>query len=203
MTEQGMLIVVSGPSGVGKDTIVRLFLETSADCVLSVSATTRSPRQGEIEGVDYFFVDHAAFEALVADGEMLEHAKYGGHYYGTPQKAIDTLIAQGKNVILVIEVNGAMLIRKMRPDAVLIFLIPPTWETLEQRLQGRGTETPEAIQSRLQTARSELAEADKYDYIVVNNTIEQCLHDFSVVMEAARHSSRHMQNHLKEAFPLC
>jgi guanylate kinase len=203
MTEQGMLIVVSGPSGVGKDTIVRLFLETTADCVLSVSATTRSPRQGEQEGIDYFFVDHSAFEALIANGEMLEHAKYGNNYYGTPKKAIDTLLAQGKNVILVIEVNGAMLIRKMRPDAVLVFLIPPTWETLEQRLQGRGTETPEQVQTRLQAARGELAEADKYDYIVVNNTIEQCVHDFSVVMEAAKHSARRMYHYLKEAFPQC
>lgn len=200
MTKAGLLIVFSGPSGVGKDTVLRYFLKQREDCVLSVSATTRDPRPGETEGVDYFYITQERFDELVARGEMLEYAQYGGNFYGTPRQAVDDQLQQGYNVILEIEVQGARQIRKLRPDAVFVFVMPPSWNCLATRLKNRGTESAEALQNRLDLARSEIQNAMDYDYILINDDVERCAKKFDAVVTAARCSSRHMQDFIREVF---
>lgn len=199
MTKRGLLIVLSGPSGVGKDTILHRFLEQrSEDCVLSVSATTREPRPGEVDGKDYFFLSREKFGELAASGEMLEYAQYGGNLYGTPRAAVDAQLEAGRHVILEIEVQGAMQIKTLRPDAVFVFIMPPSWECLESRLSNRGTETPESLQRRLAHARTEMTYANKYDYVLVNDEISRCAHQFSAVVDAAQCANHNMREFIEE-----
>ena len=172
--EKGKLLVISGPSGAGKSTVIGRLMEQREDLCFSVSVTTRAPRPGEEDGRDYFFVSPQRFQELVEDGYLLEHAEYSGNCYGTPRAAVERHIAEGRDVVLEIEVQGAMQIKKKRPDAVMVFIAPPSFEELASRLRGRGTETEESIQERLATARQELAEQDKFTVKLVNNQIEPC-----------------------------
>ena len=167
--QKGILLVISGPSGSGKGTVIGRLLEKRDDFVYSVSATTRTPRNGEIDGVNYYFIGRDEFETRIASGMMLEFAEYCGNYYGTPKKEVYEQLENGKNVILEIEVNGAKQIREKCPDAVLLMIAPPDFATLESRLRGRGDNVPEeVILRRLEAARYELSQLSKYDYIVIN-----------------------------------
>jgi len=167
--KKGTLFVFSGPSGVGKGTLnARLFAEFGDQMAFSVSATTRAPREGEIDGTHYFFISKQEFENRIANNDFLEYAQFAGNSYGTPKSYVMSLLEQGKNVLLEIEVQGAMQVMARMPSCVSIFVLPPSFEELERRLRGRGTETEEKILKRLETAKGELAYADKYQYQVVN-----------------------------------
>ena len=167
--KKGTLFVFSGPSGVGKGTLnAKLFAEFGEQMAFSVSATTRAPREGEIDGTHYFFIDKQEFENRIANNDFLEYAQFAGNFYGTPRSYVMSLLEAGKNVLLEIEVQGAMQVMERMPECVSIFVLPPSFEELERRLRGRGTETEDKIVKRLQTAKGELAYADKYRYQVVN-----------------------------------
>ena len=164
---KGLLMVVSGPAGSGKGTVNKLLLSTG-DFVYSVSATTRAPRPGEIDGVSYHFISREDFESKLAEGELLEYTEYCGNYYGTLKKEALAVLESGKNLILEIEVEGAANVKRLYPDAVLIMLLPPSFEIQEERLRGRGTETEEKILARLEQTKNEMKRLDIYDYIVYN-----------------------------------
>lgn len=183
MSKQGILFVVTGPSGVGKGTVLTKVRERK-ELYFSISATTRKPREGEQDGVHYYFLTKEQFEQKVAAGGFLEHAQFSGNYYGTPAEPIDRQLKEGKDILLEIEVQGAMQVRENRPDAVRIFLAPPSFAELEKRLTGRGTEDAEAIRLRLETAKHELTLASQFDYIVINNTVEQAVSDVLAIMQA-------------------
>ena len=171
MTEnmnKGLLIVVSGPAGSGKGT-VNAHLLKSGDFVYSVSATTRAPRPGEVDGVNYHFISREEFLARIERGDMLEYTEYCGNFYGTPKKEAEAVLASGKNLILEIEVEGAQNVKKKYPDAVLVLLLPPSYSVQEARLRGRGTETEEKIRLRLERAKEEITFSDVYDYVVYNH----------------------------------
>lgn len=169
MQKKGTLFVFSGPSGVGKGTLnAKLFAEFGDQMAFSVSATTRAPREGEIDGTHYFFITRQEFETRIANNDFLEHAQFAGNCYGTPKSYVMSLLEAGKNVLLEIEVQGAMQVMERMPECVSIFVLPPSFDELERRLRGRGTETEDKILKRLETARGELAYADKYQYKLVN-----------------------------------
>lgn len=182
--KRGKLIVVSAPSGCGKGTILGRVLEDKARFYYSVSATTRKPREGEIDGVHYWFLTRETFEARIGQGEFLEYAQFCDNYYGTPLGPIEEHLAQGQNVILEIEVQGAMQIREKRPDAHFIFIAPPSLAVVRERLIGRGTETMDVIENRLAQAERELGYRDQYDYCVVNDDLDQAVADFLAVVRA-------------------
>ena len=171
--KKGVLFVVSGPSGVGKGTInKRLFEEFGDRVAYSVSATTREPREGEVNGREYFFISRQEFEKRVANNEFLEHAEYAGNCYGTPRDYVLSLLQRGVSVILEIDVQGAMQVKRRMPESVSVFILPPSFEELEHRLRGRGTETPEKIERRLAAAKAEMARATEYDYQIVNDDLD-------------------------------
>ncbi|MBR3368106.1 MAG: guanylate kinase [Lachnospiraceae bacterium] len=174
MKERGRLFVLSGFSGSGKGTIVKTLLRDHDNYILSVSMTTRAPRDEDREGVTYFFVTKEQFEERIAAGAMMEYARYGDNYYGTPQSFVEEKLAEGYDVILEIEAQGAMQIRKKAPDAVMMFLVTPTAAELERRLVGRGSETQESLTKRLRQAWTELDYIPQYDYMVVNDDLEAC-----------------------------
>lgn len=180
---KGLLIVLSGPSGCGKGTMVGEILKRG-DCAVSISATTRSPREGEENHVHYHFISKEEFEQRIADGGFLEYAQYCGNYYGTPLKEVEEMRAQGKNVILEIEVQGGFQIKERCPEAVLVFTIPPTMDELRRRLHKRGTETDEVIEQRIARAAEELPLAKQYDYIILNDALEDAVADFGTVLRA-------------------
>ena len=171
MAEQGTLFIYSGPSGVGKGTLLGPLMDPDS-LRFSVSMTTRAPRPGEADGREYFFVSREAFEETIASGGLLEYAQYNGNYYGTPRKMVEEELAQGRDVILEIEVQGARQVRKAFPQAVSIFILPPSYEILCERLAGRGTESPQVVENRLAQAKRELLCAGEYDYIIVNGDVE-------------------------------
>jgi guanylate kinase len=183
------IIVVSGPSGVGKSTIVERLLERCDDISPSVSMTTREPRPGEREGVDYFFVTQSEFARRRDAGELLEWATVHGNLYGTPGRHVDERIGYGQRVLLEIDVQGGMTVKEKRPDAVLVFLLPPSLEELERRLRGRGTDDEAVVRRRLKNARWELGFYDTYDYLVVNDEIGPCVDDALCIIrsESLRH----------------
>ena len=172
MSEQGKLILFSGPSGVGKDTLLDILIRKNPNFQKSISITTRERREGEVDGVDYYFITPDDFEAMLDCGEVLEFAKYGKNLYGTPKKPVDKWLAEGKSVILKIEVQGAAKIKKMYPDALAIFIMPPSMEILEHRLRRRGTENEDDLVRRLSIARDEIEKSRDYDYIVINDSLE-------------------------------
>ena len=167
--KRGVLFVFSGPSGVGKGTLkAKLFEEFADGIAYSVSATTRGPREGEVDGKDYFFISRQEFERRVKNNEFLEHAEFAGNCYGTPRAYVEKLLDSGMNVVLEIDVQGALQVMKSMPECVSVFILPPSFEELEHRLRGRGTETEEKVRERLETAKRELPYAPQYDYQIVN-----------------------------------
>lgn len=186
MNKNGKLYVFTGPSGTGKGTILSQVLKQDARLFLSVSATTRAPREGEIHGGHYYFLDKQTFEDKINNGEFLEYAQYVGNYYGTLEEPVNEQLKNGNDVILEIEVQGAMQIHEKRPDAVMIFVAPPSIEELERRLVGRGTENPEKVAARMKTAEEELKQADKFDYIIVNDDLDCAIADLLAILRAER-----------------
>lgn len=170
--KKGLLIILSGPSGVGKGTVRQeLFKDESLHLAYSISMTTRKPRPIEKEGIDYFFVDEDEFVDKINSGELLEYAKFVGNYYGTPKFYVERLLSEGKNVVLEIEVQGALQVIEKCPQALTIFLVPPSFEELERRIRGRRTEAEEVVKERLDKARKEMATQDQYKYVVVNDDV--------------------------------
>jgi len=167
------LFVITGPSGVGKGTLISRLLDRVPDLELSVSATTRPPREGEVDGRDYHFLDRAEFDRKAGEDAFLEHATYSGHRYGTPRSEIEKRLQEGRSVVLEIELQGARQVRERRPDSIRVFVAPPDPAALRRRLEGRGTDDPEAIERRLETAREELAAEDEFEHVVVNDDVER------------------------------
>ena len=189
----GLLVVVSGPSGVGKGTLLHTVLGRRNDCVFSISATTRDPRPGEVHGRHYHYLDHSTFTAWVEQGRFLEWNKVFDQFYGTPREYVDQQRAKGLNVFLDIDVQGAMQVMEAEPDHLSIFICPPDLETLRVRLTGRGTETPEQIQKRLLTARAELRSIDHYRYTVINDIMERSADNLESIIVAERSRTRRLR----------
>ena len=194
MNRKGIIIVVSGFSGAGKGTIMKELIKRYPGYALSISATTRQPRPGEENGREYFFVTNEEFEKLIWENGLIEHAGYVNHYYGTPRKFVEDKLEQGIDVILEIEIQGALQIREQYPDAVLLFVMPPSAKELEKRLRGRGTETDEVIDQRLKRAKEESVGIEKYDYIVVNDDLDECVERVHQIISVAHLSpSRNLE----------
>lgn len=183
--KRGLLIVLSGPSGVGKGTVRKeLFSQPNTNYEYSISMTTRNPREGEVDGVDYFFKTREQFEALIEQGGLLEHAEFVGNYYGTPLAYVHETLEAGRDVFLEIEVQGAAQIRQKAPDALFIFLAPPSLSALQDRLIGRGTETEDIIAKRISTAREELEMMSLYDYVVENDEVQNACDKINAIIKA-------------------
>lgn len=183
---KGLLIVVSAPAGCGKDTILEQVLANNDNIFYSVSATTRTIRPGEIDGTSYYFKSRDEFETMIKNSELLEYTEYCGNYYGTPRKAVMDMLEAGKDVVLKIEVEGAANVKRMFPDCVMIFILPPSISELDRRLHKRGTESEEVIQKRIATAKNELTYAANYDYTIVNGALEKAIDDFETVVKAEK-----------------
>lgn len=182
--KKGLLIILSGPSGVGKGTVrEQLFKEESLNLAYSISMTTRYKRPGERDGIDYFFVDVDTFKEKIAQGELLEYAQFVGNYYGTPKAHVEQLLNEGKNVVLEIEVQGALQVMEKVPDALTIFLVPPSMEELEKRIRGRRTEAEDVIKERLDKARREIATKDQYKHVVVNDDVMRAKNDIVKIIQ--------------------
>ncbi len=181
-----LLFVVSAPAGCGKDTILNELFKKTDTAGYAVSATTRAPREGEIDGVHYHFLTKEDFSMLIDSGEVLEYTEYCGNYYGTLKRSVDELIGKGKDAVLKIEVEGALNIKKMFPEACLVFILPPSWEELERRLRERGTETEDVIVKRITQAKVEFEWADSYDYLVVNDKLEDAVDDLLAIFRAEK-----------------
>lgn len=192
MDKKGKLFVISGPSGAGKSTVVFKAVEQRNDVCFSTSVTTRKPRPGEVDGREYFFVELDRFKEMVENDELLEHAVYVANSYGTPRAYVNKQLDAGMNVLLDIEVQGARQIHEKMPEAVMIFIVPPSMEVLKQRLESRGTDTARAIEARLIRAKQEYAEADFYDYIIVNDDADQAAKEFEAIItaEGCRYADR-------------
>ena len=198
MNNNGVLLVVSAPSGCGKDTIIAEVLKKFDDAYVSVSMTTRPMRPGEVEGVNYYFVSQPEFEQKIDQGEMLEYARYGSNYYGTPAGPVRDLLKEGKTVRLIIEVQGAGNVKRLFPEACNIFIIPPSFDVLEKRLRGRGTDDDKSIIKRLEIAKDELARAIEFDYIVENDVLEEAVEDIVTIIKAEKLKTNKMKNKLSE-----
>lgn len=190
MNSKGLLIVISGPSGSGKGTVVKALKEMIPDLGVSVSATTRAPRAGEEHGREYFFIPRESFEEMIENGDILEHTTYCDNLYGTPRKEAERVLSEGRDLILEIEVDGAGQIKKKFPEAIMIMLIPPSLSVLEARLRGRGTETEEVIQSRLRRSCEEIQLAPDYNYVVVNEDgkVGECAEEIIRIMAAEKNT---------------
>lgn len=191
------MLVVSGPSGCGKGTVLKEVMKKQ-DLYYSVSMTTREPREGEVNGVHYHFISKEQFEMMIAQNGVLEHAEYCGNYYGTPREAVEAMRNEGKDVVLEIEVVGAAQVRQNCPDAVFIFIAPPSMKELEHRLFGRGTEEIVVVQKRLEKAREELLYAPKYDYLVVNDSVEEAATNILQIIAAEQIRHRNKEEKVKE-----
>lgn len=182
--KRGILFVVSAPAGCGKDTILEQALKRDINLHYSVSATTRAMRAGEVDGVSYHFRTREEFQQMIAENQLLEHTEYCGNFYGTPRKAVEDMLSEGKNVVLKIEIEGAANVKKLFPEAVLIFILPPSMGELSRRLHKRGTEDEETIQKRLLQAKTELSHAKEYDYVIVNGELEKAVDDLAAIVSA-------------------
>jgi len=194
----GKLIVISGPSGVGKSTVVNQVMSRVSNLHFSVSATTRPQRPGEVDGKNYYFVTKDAFQAMIEREELLEYAEYVGNYYGTPEAPIDAALAQEQDILLDIEVQGALNVKRRRPDAVLIFMMAPSFEELERRLTGRGDTAPEIVASRLDHARWEYSHVKDYDYLVINSQVETAVSEIISIITAEKCKTTSRIHVLKE-----
>ena len=198
MKHRGILIVVSGFSGAGKGTLMKRLMQTYDNYALSVSMTTRTPRVGEEEGVSYFFSTNEQFERTIAEDGLIEYACYCGNYYGTPKAYVEEQLEAGKDVILEIEIQGALKVKEKFPESLLLFVTPPDAKELERRLVGRGTESEEVIRSRLARAYEESEGIEAYDYIVVNDDLERCVEEINQLVEAARRAPVRRESFIKE-----
>lgn len=198
LPEKGILIVLSGFSGAGKGTLVKKLLETYDNYALSISMTTRAPRPGEEEGVHYFFTDREHFGEQIAVDGLIEYAQYCGNYYGTPRAYVEEQLSAGRNVLLEIEIQGALKVKELFPESLLLFVTPPSGAELERRLRGRGTETEEVIASRLARASEESEGMEAYDYIVINDDLETCVEELHHIVEAARRAPIRREAFIKE-----
>ena len=199
MNNKGLLVVVSAPSGCGKDTIIGKVLEIMGnDAALSVSMTTRPIRPGEEEGVNYYFVSVDEFKEHIENGDMLEYANYGSNYYGTPIKPVKDRLEEGKTVFLIIEVEGGSNVKKIFPEAKKIFIVPPSMKELEKRLRSRATDSEEAIKKRLTIAETELKRAYEYDYVIENDVLEDAVSDVMSIIRAHQLEITNMQNKIRE-----
>ena len=194
MERQGILAVVSGFSGAGKGTLMKELLRRYDNYALSISATTRSPREGEVDGREYFFVSKERFQQMIEEGSLVEYAQYVNHYYGTPKEYVMRQMAQGKDVILEIEIQGALKVKKRFPEALLLFVTPPSAEELCRRLVGRGTETIEVINARLRRAAEEASGMEAYDYLLINDDIDRCVEEMhSLIQLQHRRTVYHLE----------
>ena len=196
--KKGTLLIFSGPSGVGKGTLVKELRRRSERVWLSVSATTRKPRPEDIDGVTYCFKSLQVFQEMIERDEFLEYACYSGNYYGTPEGPVDEMLRAGKDVVLEIEVQGALQVMQRRPDAVSVFVAAPSFTELERRLRGRGDTTGEDLERRLATARWEYSQAPEYDYIVVNDCVENCADEVMAILAADKCKAKYRTELLKE-----
>ncbi|MFG6148970.1 guanylate kinase [Halobacillus sp. B23F22_1] len=192
--EKGILFILSGPSGVGKGTVRKALFDQSTDLRYSISMTTRQPREGEVDGIDYFFKSRDEFEQLISQGQLIEHAEYVGNYYGTPRQYVEQTLEEGKDVFLEIEVQGALKVRENFPQGVFVFLIPPSLEELKDRIVSRGTETEEKVKNRLLAAKEEIDMMDAYDYVVVNDKVESAVDKVKAIVES-EHCKRERVSH--------
>ncbi len=194
MVDRGLLLVLSGPAGVGKGTVCKALREVMPDLVYSVSATTRQPRPGEVEGVNYFFKSQEEFKRMIEEDALLEWAEYVGNYYGTPRQFVDDMLNEGRDVILEIEVQGALQVKESFPQGTFLFLAPPDLNELENRIVGRGTESQEIIRKRMEVARAEIELMDHYDYVVVNDVIKSACDRIQAII-TAEHLKKDRQVH--------
>ena len=183
---KGLLVVYAGASGVGKGTIMKRLLAENPNIRLSVSATTRAPREGEVDGREYYFVSRERFDRMIAEDGFLEHAEYVGNCYGTPKEPVFRMLDEGIDVFLEIEIKGFLQIKKLCPECVSIFIVPPSYEELKLRLIGRGTESPEVIAERLKTAEQELQHRHRFDYVVVNDDVERAANEVLSILAAVK-----------------
>ena len=188
MKHRGILIVVSGFSGAGKGTLMKELISTYDNYALSVSMTTRKPRAGEEEGKSYFFVEKEAFEQTIAEDGLIEYACYCGNYYGTPREYVESCLDKGQDVILEIEIQGALKVKEKFPDALLLFIMPPSAKELRRRLEGRGTESDEVICQRISRAAEEAEGIENYEYIIINDKLDECVKEMHSIINAARRS---------------
>lgn len=195
---QGRIIIISGPSGVGKGTVLREVMRCNPALQYSVSATTRPMRPKEKEGVNYFFTDKPTFQRMIQEGELLEYAVYAGNYYGTLVKPVDEAIAKGISIVLEIDVQGALQVLQRRPDAISIYITAPSFDELKSRLAGRGDTPPEKMKKRLEIARAEHRKASKYDYIVLNDNVAHAAEEIDAILRAEACKSQYRQHIIKE-----
>ena len=200
LNRKGLLLVVSGPSGAGKGTICKALLNKNDKIKLSVSATTRKPRNGEVHGVNYFFIEKEEFTKMVENGEFLEHAQIYDNFYGTPKAAIIECLEKGQDVILEIEMQGARQIKEVYPEGVFIFVLPPSLEELKSRIVGRGTETQEEIEKRFSCAFEEINQIVNYDYFIVNEDIEKSVNDVEAIILSEKNKVTRYKNNIIDSF---
>ena len=197
MKKRGLLTVISGFAGVGKGTIVRRLVDDYDNYALSVSMTTRAPRPGEEDGVHYFFITKEEFEKNIEEDKMLEYACYVDNYYGTPKAYVEEMLSQGKNVILEIEIQGAMKIKEKVPDALLLFVMPPSAEELKRRLVGRGTETMDVIERRMARAAEESEGIENYEYILINDNVDECVREANEIITNAVYAASRNEDYIE------
>ena len=200
LNRKGLLLVVSGPSGAGKGTICKALLNKNDQIKLSVSATTRKPRNGEVHGVNYFFIEKEEFTKMIENGEFLEHAQIYDNFYGTPKAAIIECLEKGQDVILEIEMQGARQLKEVYPEGVFIFVLPPSLEELKSRIVGRGTETQEEIEKRFSCAFEEINQIVNYDYFIVNEDIEKSVNDVEAIISAEKNKVTRYKNNIIDKF---